>query len=179
MTGKPVIGALRERCREASPSSEPGTAGRATPKSVREALAEVEGQLDRDPETGQFLPGNVMRGKSLARSGALWSALTDAKRELIHRLQSDLAVGDGVATTLEGLLDAYAEATLLRRAMFIRLSELGGAVTTKGKTRALFNTYLQALDRERRLALDLGLERRPKEADPLDAVRRAVKEANA
>ena len=44
--------------------------------------------------------------------------------------------------------------------MFVRLAEQGGPVTGKGKTRALFNTYLSALDREVKLALALGLRRR-------------------
>ena len=76
------------------------------------------------------------------------------------KLRSDLAIDNGdAAATMEGLLSAYAEARLLRHSMFVRMVELGGPITAKGKARALFGTYLKALDRERRLALDLGLRR--------------------
>jgi hypothetical protein len=58
--------------------------------------------------------------------------------------------------------------------MFARMVEMGGPVTGKGKTRAMFTTYLAALDRERRLALDLGLERRTRSATNIaEALRQA------
>lgn len=128
---------------------------------ARDVIARLTARPDRDAATGRFVKGNQAAGRTLARSGALWDALADAKRELVGQLRSDLAIDNGdAAATLAGLLDAYAEARLLRHSMFVRMVELGGPVTTKGKARALFGTYLQALDRERRLALDLGLERR-------------------
>ena len=114
--------------------------------------------------------GNTAAGQTLARSEAFWSAVREAKRELLERLRSDLAVDDDAATTLEGLVDGYAEARLLRSAMFLRLVELGGPVTTKGKARALFSTYLQALDRETRLALALGMDRRTRQVPTLEQV---------
>ena len=146
-----------------SPSQQAGTNGHGTGRCLSEALDEIQQRPDRDPETGRFLPGNVAAGKTLARSEAFWSAVADAKADLAERLRSDLAT-DGGAVTLEGLVDGYAEARLLRSAMFLRLVEMGGPVTTKGKTRQLFSTYLQVLDRETRLALALGLERKAKKA---------------
>lgn len=160
------------------PSREPAGAGRDTARVVEAAVREVEGRPQRDPETGRWLPGNTAAGQGLTRSAVLWEALAGAKAGLVERLRSDLAVDGRAAATLEGLVDAFAEATLLRRSLFLRMSEQGGAVTAKGKTRALFNSYLSALDRERRLALDLGLERRARSVDPVEAVRRAVAEAN-
>lgn len=127
---------------------------------TRAALDQLAARPDRDPETGRFVEGNTAAGRTLARSDAFWKAVGAAKRELVDRLRSDLAVNGDGAATLEGLIDGYAEARLLRHSMFVRLAEQGGPVTGKGKTRALFNTYLAALDRETRLALALGLERR-------------------
>jgi hypothetical protein len=147
--------------------------------TVSNVIARLTVRPDRDPETGRFCRGNLAAGRTLARSEALWDALTDAKRELVRQLRSDLAIEDGDAVaTLAGLLDAYAEARLLRRSMFVRMVEMGGPITAKGKARALFGAYLKALDRERRLALDLGLERRSRPVDPISAVHQAVKEAN-
>ena len=118
--------------------------------------------------TGQFVAGNTAAGRTLERSEAFWSAVAAAKAELVARLHSDLAVNGEAAATLEGLVDAYAEARLLRHSMFTRLVELGGPITTKGKSRALYTSYLAALDREVRLATTLGLERRAKKVPSLE-----------
>ncbi len=57
--------------------------------------------------------------------------------------------------------------------MFARMVEMGGPVTTKGKTRALFTSYCAALDRETRLALALGLERKAK---PVQSIEEAMRD---
>lgn len=146
---------------------------------VSKALADLQQRPDRDPATGRFVKGNTAAGKTLARSEALWSALAGAKHELAEQLHSDLALDGNAAATMAGLVDAYVEARLLRHSLFTRMVEMGGPITTKGKARALFSSYLSVLDRERRLALDLGLERRQRPVDPLEAVRQAVEDANA
>lgn len=156
-----------------APSEELGTNGR-----VAEALESIRARPGRDPETGQFLPGNIEAGRSLSRSEALWSALAPAKAALVGKLRADLALEQGgAAATLEGLVDAYAEARLLRSSLFARMADEGGPVTTKGKTRALFAAWLSAVDRETKLATVLGLERRQRPVDPLERVHRAVVEA--
>jgi len=127
-----------------------------------DAVEALQQRRNHDPETGRFLPGNTAAGKTLERSEAFWTAVSEARRELEERLRADLAVDGGTSATLEGLIGAYTEARLLRAALFTRLVEMGGPVTTKGKARALFSSYLSVVDRERRLALDLGLERRAK-----------------
>ena len=137
---------------------------------AREAVHRLAAKPDRDPKTGRFLAGNTAAGKTLSRSEAFWSAVSAVKRELVERLKSDFAADAGAATTMEGILDGYAEARLLRHAMFNRLAEQGGPVTGKGRARALFRAYLAALDRETRLALVLGLERRPGRVPTLNDV---------
>lgn len=161
-----------------TPSAQP--AGNGPEHGVRGALEQLAERPNHDPETGQFVDGNTAAGCSLSRSTAFWGAVGVAKRELIDRLHSDLAVDAGrAAVTLEGLIDGYAEARLLRTAMFIRLTELPrGAVTAKGNTRALFNTYLSALDREVRLALTLGTERKSRDMGLADYVARKAREAD-
>ena len=62
--------------------------------------------------------------------------------------------------TLLGPQDAYCEAQLFRESTFVRLVDEGGPITTKGKARALYRSYLEALDREERLAKTLGLSKR-------------------
>ena len=56
--------------------------------------------------------------------------------------------------------------TLARsESLFIRMAELRGPITPKGKARALYSAYLSALDREHRLATTLGLERHARQID--------------
>lgn len=150
-----------------------------TARAASDAVDKVRKRPQRGPD-GRFLAGNTAasHGGTLARSEALWRELADAKGELVEQLREDLAVNGSAAATFEGLLDAYAEARLMRHAMFHRLASLGGPVTGKGVARALFATYLQALDRETRLATTLGLERKARPVDPLQAVHEAVERAN-
>ena len=115
--------------------------------------------------TGHFVAGNVEAGTTLARSEAFWTAVGPAKRELLERVRVDAGLNGEAAETLNGLMDAYAEARLLRSSQFVRLVELGGPITTKGKARALYSTYLAALDREIKLAQIIGIERRSKSVD--------------
>ena len=150
------------------PSQEHLKHGRDTAGRVDEALDGLLQRPQRDAESGKFVKGNVVGGKTLARSQHFWKSVEEAKRELVQRLEVDLGAADGAGPeTLLGLIDAYAEARLFRHAMFRRLVELGGPITTKGTARVLYSSYLQALDRETRLALALGLERRPQPAPTL------------
>jgi len=134
----------------------------------------------RDRTTGRFIgpSPNVAAGKTLARSAQFWAAVEPLKRDLVERVRTDLAADAGSVETLLGLVDAYAESRLFRSSMFLRLVDQGGPITNKGKARALYRAYLDALDRETKLAQVLGLERRAKPVQPLEAVRRAVEEAN-
>ncbi len=151
-----------------SPADEHLNNGCDTAGRVDAALEGLQQRPQRDAESGEFVKGNVVGGKTLARSQHFWKSVEEAKRELVQRLEVDLGAADGAGPeTLLGLIDAYAEARLFRHAMFRRLVELGGPITTKGKARVLYSSYLQALDRETRLALALGLERRPQPARTL------------
>lgn len=154
-----------------APAREPASDGPETAEAVEEAMDAVQQGPDRDPETGQFVAGNqAATGRRWpARSERFWNEVDAVKRRMVDRLQADLGIEDGeAALTFEGLADAYVEAHLLRVAMFRRMAEQGGPVTGKGKKRAMFSAYLKALDRERRLALDLGLERQARETSLRD-----------
>lgn len=144
-----------------------------TPTSrVRDALSALAAPPARDPVTKRFIGANVAAGTTLARSAAFWSAVEPAKRELVERVRADLAIDGSSVETLLGLIDGYVEARLFRTSMFLRLVDLGGPITTKGKARALYRAYLEALDRETKLAQVLGLERRAKTVPSLDEVLR-------
>lgn len=149
------------------PSSEPEPPG---PADLSDQLRDVHAKLsrlspERDPVTQRFTGPNLAAGKTLERSAAFWSAVEPAKRELSERVSTDLAADAATVETLRGLIDAYSEVRLFRTSMFLRLVELGGPITAKGKCRALYRAYLDALDRETKLAQTLGLERRAKPAE--------------
>jgi hypothetical protein len=136
----------------------------------RDRLGEALDKLATRPErdaSGKFVPGNLAAARTLERAETFWEAVEPAKVEMVERIRQDLALDGAAAATLESVVDGFAEASLLRRSLFVRLAQAGGAVTARGRTRAAFGAYLAALDRERRLALDLGLERRGRDAESL------------
>lgn len=162
---------LQPSLQDFHPVAELATDGPDVETCVREAIESLTAKPTRDAATGQFIPGGIAAGKTLARSEQWWAAVADVKRELVAKVRADAALDGEAPETLSGLFEAYAEVRLLRQAMFIRLTELGGPITTKGKARALYTAYLGALDRETRLATTLGTDRRQKPAvSPLDYI---------
>ena len=145
----------------AAPSAELAANGPDVADPVREAVDSLTSRPSRDV-SGRYVGGNTAAVTTGARSELLWAALAPAKRELVERVKADRGVNGDAAETMLGLVDGYAEARLFRQSMFIRLVDLGGVVTTKGKARALYTAYLSALDRETKLAGLIGLERRSK-----------------
>lgn len=162
---------LRKNGRVESPSADVRpdvTAG------VASALDELAQLPTRRPD-GTFTSGRL--DGTLERSAQFWSAVEPAKRELAERVRRDQALDDDAPETLAGLVDAYCEARLFRTSMFLRLVDLGGPVTSKGKARVLYTAYLSALDREMKLAQMLGLVRKPRNVSFADAVRAAGERA--
>ena len=163
-------------CRHKLRIQGPSIGGKALPDvpnvdaCVREALDSLQRRSGRDPQTGRFVVANVEAGGTLARSDAFWSAVAGAKAQIVASVCADLGGESGLATTLSGLIDGYAEARLFRQAMGVRLMEMGGPVTGKGKGRMLYTAYLGALDREMKLAQLIGLERRAKPVERLEDV---------
>src|SRR5262249_12797692 len=123
-----------------------------------------------DPATGQFVRHNTRAGTTFARANGFWTAIEPAKRELLDRVREAAGGTDHAGETLLGLQDAYCEARLFRVSMFLRLVDSGGPITGKGKTRALYRAYLEALDREVKLAQVIGLTRRPRPVTPSEAM---------
>jgi hypothetical protein len=171
----PGSGGVQPGVQSNAPIQEPGGNGPHAADGVRVALDALSQQPARHPETGRFVAGTLVGANTLERSAQFWAAVEDVKQALVARVKADLGLNGDTAETMLGLTDAYAEARLFREAMFIRLTGLGGPVTTKGKRRALYTSYLAAMDRELKLAERLGLERRAKPVvDPLDYVKGKV-----
>ncbi len=148
------------------------------PSDERESTGQGNG---RDPRTGQFLPGNTVALRHGRRSTVVRRRIEEESRaELAERRQvivADLGGFDQLSTIAIDVLERYLVAAALLGWMEDRLI-VEGVVTAKGKRRSIHRAYLAQLDRVVRLASMLGLERRSRSVDPLEAVQRAVKDAN-
>lgn len=157
------------------PDVEPGADGPDVAECVREALDRLAAVPARG-EGGRFVAGGLAAGKTLERSEAFWSAVAPIKSDLVARVSADGAAQVDAAETLRGLRGAYAEVRLFREAMFLRLVEQGGPITAKGKARALYTAYLNALDRETKLAQLLGLQRAARDLSTMSAAEWAARQ---
>lgn len=89
----------------------------------------------------------------------------------------DLGGVDAVSALALGQVKRHVKLALIEATLWDSLQRLG-LVTGKGRTRAATTLWLQVVDRLQKSSLALGLERRARQVDPLEAVRRAVVEAN-
>jgi hypothetical protein len=125
---------------------------------IEQAVSGLLGRSLARDERGRFTFGQV---KNAARSRQLYEALAPLKAETIAAVRVQLAADtDDAPVTLLNAIDAYADAHLLRKAMFAQLAQRGGPITNKGRVRGLLSAWCQFLDRELRLVQLLGLERR-------------------
>jgi len=127
------------------------------------ALGSVLARRNERDRFGRFTRDNAAHLQTLEHSAQLRAALEPLKRDMVLSVRRQLAADtDTAPETLLGVIDAYVEARLLRSSAFVRLSQLGGFMTSKGKARALLGTWASAFDRELRAAERLGLEHRAK-----------------
>jgi hypothetical protein len=108
-----------------------------------------------------------------------WQAHENARREIRQDVLADVGYTEAEAPRTLGIaVESIAQATLIRDSAYIRLVEAGGPLASSGRVRRAFVVWSAAVDRlERHLRL-VGVQRRAREADPMDAVRAAVAEAN-
>jgi hypothetical protein len=156
----------------ASSAAEPG-AELDNDGQIGAALGGLLARANERDSKGRFTRDNAAHLRTLEHSGQLRAALAPLKQELVERVRVQLGADtDDAPETLLGVIDAYAEARLLRSSAFVRLSQLGGFMTSKGKARALLSTWGAAFDREMRAAERLGLVRRARRAQtPIEWLR--------
>lgn len=166
-----------------SPASEPAADSPAAPFPESASV----GAPDKVPHPtlpGRWSDGTAAPANQIARNeiGAIKqraSLQVDAKEEIKSRVLTDLgAEDDGPSETLSGLVSRYAEVVLLAGAYYDYLEQQGGPIGVRGRQRAAVTGYLAALDRQMKLATTIGLERKQRPCNPIDAIRRAVAEAN-
>jgi hypothetical protein len=125
----------------------------------------------RDPKTGRFVVGNearLMHGAHRRHPAALQASL---RREIEQEVLSNLGLVNGDApATLRGLVERYAEVSLMCSSYIDWLAREGGPISTKGRQKAAVKGYLAALDRQMALAKLIGLERKAKRVSLIDAM---------
>src|ERR1044072_7816431 len=84
-------------CGPGEPVAPAGAPTPAPPQAAAAAALAALQERENHDAKGRFLPGNTVASKALTKSEALWSALADAKRELIDQLHSDLAINGHAA----------------------------------------------------------------------------------
>ncbi len=150
------------------------------PLSVAAVLDALK-QHGRDPVTGQFVSGHVVNLKHGRRAPRLFTApaLAEALTARVEALERDYG-GAGQLTTAEhALVVELGRLQLLTEAAGASLMALG-LTTTTGKARAACSLWLGLLDRQSRLAGQLGLSRRTRPAtDALVEWARATTEAQS
>lgn len=133
---------------------------------------------------GTFAPGNSaslrhglfsrqVRGALLPEQAEVLAALAEKRTEI----ERDLGGADAVGALSRDLVSRYLELSVIADYLGQQLV-IEGPLTTKGNQRAALTAYLSVVDRVHRIAMTLGLERKTKPVNPLEAVRRAVEEAN-
>jgi hypothetical protein len=164
---KPVVCSDGVATSEAAsgPTHELGANG-SVEERVRDVVTALAAKPTHDRVTGRFVTGSVGgRAKTLAHSRHLLDALAPVKHDVVARVLADRGLDADAPEVLAGTVDGYAECRLLRQALWVRLIELGGPVTSKGKQRAMFTAYLKALKQEAELARAIGFERQCKHVD--------------
>lgn len=145
------------------------------------AEAPVYGPQDGRDHAGRFVPGN----RAAVRHGFYSTA---AKRdapvevrqnsdELTAGVIADLGGPEELTALQRGYVECLRDVNICRQLLVAHLIE-HSLLTPKGRVRAAYRVLLETLDRWDRYAQRLGVERRAKHVDPIEALRIAVGEAN-
>jgi hypothetical protein len=120
---------------------------------------------DRDSH-GRFAKGNdaaLVHGARSRQASALQAPLREEiRRQVIADLGGDESV---LPTTILRLVDRFAEVSLLCDSYMTWLADQGGPIGNRGRQRAAVGGYLAALDRQMKLSVLIGLERKSKKVD--------------
>lgn len=120
-------------------------------------------------------PGNANAMKSGARSAR--PEAVAALNARVDEILNDLGGPDALSALARGQAERHARLEMVDEYLWSNLQQ-HGPLTGKGRTRAALTAWLAVVDRLQKSATALGLERRTKPINPIDAIRAAVVEAN-
>lgn len=135
------------------------------------------------PGTGRFVRGNRDALTHGGYSRQVAGGLLPEQAELVAMLsekraaiEQDLGGADALTELQRDLIARYVQMELV--AERLASTVVAAPLTAKGAKRAALSAFLAVTDRQQRLAMTLGLERRSRPINPLDAVALAVEHAN-
>jgi hypothetical protein len=165
--------------RPGAPPPAPAPDPAALFERAREAVAALRGAAPGRRANGQAGPGNTLNLRTGLRSALLLDQPDVAAwhREQVHAITTDLGGEAELSALQRATVREVARLEVILAALGHELLD-GGVLTPKGAMRAATVVYLQVLDRFVKVAATVGLQRRAKPIDPLDAVRQAVIEVN-
>ena len=168
---------LQPRADTAAPSGELPAAGPELFERAREAVSALRGRGRQS--NGRAAKGNTLALRTGLRSQQLIEHpdIAEWHREQVEAISADLGGDAELSALARASVREAARLEVIVAALGDELLE-HGVLTGKGKSRAATNVYLHVLDRFVRLTSTLGLERRQRHVNPLDAVHAAVAEAN-
>ena len=145
--------------------------------------AEVPPGAAHCPRCGCWQPANRGAWKTGLTSAQVRRALFDgpsavALAEQRQEIETDLG-GPGELTRIQrDLVGRYVETASMATWLAGNLVA-DGVLTARGRARQALNAYLGLLDRQHKLAVALGLERRARHVDPVSAIREMVARRSA
>jgi hypothetical protein len=115
-----------------------------------------------------------------SQSAVFWREHEGAVKRITDAVIRDAGYAeDDAPEALRIAATSLARAALIDESAYLRMVESGGPIAASGRTRRAFTVWLQAVDRIATLSRLLGLRRTSRAmGDPIEAVRRAVEEAN-
>lgn len=132
-------------------------------------------------ERGRFAPGNALALKHGMRAQAdTLAQQLDAAAALAERqaeIEQDLGGEANLSRVHRDAIRDLLRLEMVGDFLFDRLVRQG-PLTSRDKARAGLTVYMAVIDRLTRLRQMVGLERRAKRVDPLEAIHRAVEAAN-
>jgi hypothetical protein len=134
---------------------------------------EIPVGVNQCPRCGCWQPGNRGHWTDGTHSAQVRRQLLDgptaaALAEQRQQVETDLGGTESLTRIQLDLVGRYVEVSALASWLAGNLVA-EGALTTRGRARQALAAYLSILDRQHRLALALGLERRQKNMTPLEA----------
>lgn len=126
--------------------------------------------------------GRFQAGNQAARQHGLYSRQqSEELREYVTQLKAGIVAdlgGEAALSTLErAYVDRLGDVEITLQLLAADIARRG-LLTHNGGVRRVYERLLSGIDRWDRLAQRIGLARRTRHVEPLDAVRRAVEEAN-
>jgi hypothetical protein len=143
------------------PSAESAASGRCA-----KCKGELPADAHRCPACGVWAPANGAALRHGGRSTRVRQALLPEQAETLARLaerrtaiEADLGGAEALSEISRDLVARYLETSTIAEYL-AGVLVANGPLTARGRARSALSAYLQVLDRQHRLALALGVERK-------------------